>query len=60
MPTQSPPEAKVDPRRYFESVETLPNILVTRPGFTGPVKNWRIHLCRGFKGYDPAAHIIGW
>jgi len=21
MPTQSPPEAKVDPRRYFESVE---------------------------------------
>lgn len=47
-------------RLYFESVETLPPILVSRPGFIGPVKNWRVHLCRGFKGYDPNTHIKGW
>jgi hypothetical protein len=47
-------------RRYFASVETLPPILVYRPGFLGPVKYWRVHLCRDFKGYDPTAHVKGW
>ncbi|GAB4458631.1 MAG: hypothetical protein OHK0029_20140 [Armatimonadaceae bacterium] len=47
-------------QRYFESVETIEPVIVRHPGFTGEVKHWRIHLCRGFKGYDPEEHVEGW
>lgn len=47
-------------QRYFESVETIEPAIVTHPGFIGEVKHWRIHLCRGFKGYNPNDHVQGW
>ncbi|WP_395091951.1 ArnT family glycosyltransferase [Armatimonas sp.] len=47
-------------RKYFASVEPLKPILLTRPGYNGPVKQWYITLCRDFKGYDPSAHRKGY
>ena len=47
-------------RRYFASVEEAPDILIYRTGFIGVVKQWRIYLCRDFKGYDPTAHLDGY
>lgn len=47
-------------RRYFASVEALPPLVVTRPGFSGPAKTWYIFLCRDFKGYDPNRHVAGY
>lgn len=46
--------------RYFASVEALPPILLRRPGYDEPVKQWYIYLCRDFKGYDQNAHVNGY
>lgn len=47
-------------RQYFSSIEALPPILLTRPGYNKPVKRWYIYLCRDFKGYDPKKHQDGY
>jgi 4-amino-4-deoxy-L-arabinose transferase-like glycosyltransferase len=47
-------------KKYFASVEPLPPILLTRPGYDKPVKRWYITLCRDFKGYDPKEHRDGY
>lgn len=47
-------------RRYFDSVEPLEPIRLTRPGYDKPVKEWHIALCRNFKGYDPRTHQDGY
>ena len=47
-------------KKYFASVEPLPPILLTRPGYDKPVKRWYITLCRDFKGYDPKKHQDGY
>jgi 4-amino-4-deoxy-L-arabinose transferase-like glycosyltransferase len=47
-------------RRYFASVEPLPPVKLTRPGYDGVVKEWYLYLCRDFKGYDPTAHLTGY
>ena len=54
------PEAIALARRYFASVEEQSPVTIYRRGFTGPVKTWRLHLCRDFKGYDPTAHLEGY
>ncbi len=41
-------------RRWFGAVmEAGPPIVMTRPGFVGPVRIWRVFACRDFRGYDP-------
>ena len=47
-------------KKYFASVEPLPPIFLTRPGYDKPVKRWYIALCRDFKGYDPKKHQDGY
>ena len=54
------PEALALARRYFDSVEEISRATVTRPGFDGYIKDWRLFACRGFKGYDPQAHLDGY
>lgn len=42
-------------RRVFGSVAPAPGspVVITRPGFAGPVRVWRLYACRNFRGYDP-------
>jgi hypothetical protein len=48
-------------RLLFDSVEeTGPPIVVTRPGFSGPVRTWRLLTCRNFLGYDPNVSAEGY
>lgn len=54
------PEAVALARRYFKTVEGPEIVEVLRPGFSGPVKSYRIFRCRNFRGYAPAAHVNGY
>jgi 4-amino-4-deoxy-L-arabinose transferase-like glycosyltransferase len=54
------PESLALARRYFDRVEEQATVTVTRPGFTGNVKEWRLYACRNFHGYDPAAYLDGY
>jgi len=48
-------------RPWFGSVEEAgPPVVVTRPGFSGPVRTWRLLICRDFRGYDPDAAAEGY
>jgi dolichol-phosphate mannosyltransferase len=53
-------EAVTLARRIFRHVEETPSATVTRSGFTGPIKDWRIYRCFEFKGYDAAALAEGY
>lgn len=47
--------------RLFVSVEEDgPPVVITRPGFAGPVRTWRLLICRSFRGYDPDAAAQGY
>ena len=54
------PEALATARQTFDRVEALPPVVVSRPGFVGPVKSWQIYLCHNFHGYDPRASVSGY
>ena len=54
------PEAIALARRYFARVTEEDTAFVSRPGFSGPVKQWKLYFCHDFKGYDRSAHIEGW
>ncbi|MES2460762.1 MAG: glycosyltransferase family 39 protein [Armatimonadota bacterium] len=45
-------EAAALARQIFSKVEEMPAASVTRQGFSGLVKDWRIYRCLNFKGYD--------
>ena len=47
-------------RTVFTSVEEAPSATLYRPGFTGPMKDWRIYRCRNFKGYDIDKYAEGY
>ncbi|MBC8101638.1 MAG: glycosyltransferase family 39 protein [Cytophagales bacterium] len=53
-------EAERLARQVFTRVEGAPSAVVTRPGFIGPIKDWRIFRGYGFRGYDPDRFADGY